>query len=196
MTQNHSYAIYQQQYSDFNGTTARIHADNFINQTYENMKSLIMSRILTNTLYARIGWNVPGSIAYTGYYGYSGFKLSQPHWSPRRLSSAVDPKPFKRATNLPLPDPLKALDKYKVELLGLDPARPDDYALGIILEEDTPLAIDPDTNFPVERYSAYVKADVLADLVAKFKTGAADPVKAGYRKYLDKWRAEGINLGV
>jgi hypothetical protein len=88
------------------------------------------------------------------------------------------------------------LDKYKALILGLDPERPDEYALGIILEEDTPLAIDPNTGFPVERKSAYVKADVLADLILKFKSGALDYVKAGYEPYLKKWKSEGIDLGV
>jgi hypothetical protein len=68
--------------------------------------------------------------------------------------------------------------------------------LAVILEEDTPLAVDENTGFTVERKSVYVLADVLADLITKFRTGALDYVKAGYEPYLRKWKAGGIDLGV
>jgi len=164
--------------------------------SYEYWKCIVVSRILTNSLYALLRYsNLSSSNTYYGRYGYSGFKLSQPLWSPKRLDPAP-PKPLKLKTDLPLPDPIKALDKYKALILGLDPTRPGEYALGIILEEDTPLAIDPATGFPVERKSAYVKADVLADMILKFKSGAIDYVKAGYETYLRKWKVEGIDFGI
>jgi hypothetical protein len=108
----------------------------------------------------------------------------------------LDPQPWKKMASSPLPTALSALSKYAYNILGIDPAKPNEYSLGIILEEDTPLAVDPKTNFPVERLTVVVKADVLADLIAKFKAGTADPVATGYRKYLDKWKAEGIDFGV
>ncbi|MCC6058517.1 MAG: phage tail assembly chaperone [Desulfurococcaceae archaeon] len=173
-------------YSDFDGTTARIHTDSA-------NPGIRVLKILTNTLYARLTFYNDTTSARTAYYAYSGFKLSQPQWTPQRPDSATT-KPFKLSTNLPLPDPIKPLDKYKALILGLDLSKPNDYALGIILEEDTPLAIDPNTGFPIERKSAYVKADVLADLVLKFRRGELDPVQAGYKEYLDKWESKGIKL--
>jgi hypothetical protein len=181
-------------YNDYDGATLRIHTWMKTGGSYGNyLPQLSVTKILTNSLYARLDF-YPTSSTYLEY-GYSGFKLSQPLWTPKRLND-TDPKPWKRATTLPLPDPIKPLDKYKAEILGLDPTKPEEYALGIILEEDTPLAIDPATNFPVERLTAVVKADVLADLIAKFKAGKADPATTGYLKYLRRWKAEGIDFGI
>jgi hypothetical protein len=182
-------------YEDYNGTAARWHSDCFTGGTYGSVyPHLGVMKILTNSLYGRMAF-VSGASGKYGYYGYSGFKLSQPLWSPKRLP-AVEPKPWKKPRSEPLPDLISALDKYAYDILGIDPSKPEEYALGIILEEDTPLAIDPATGFPVERLTAVVKADVLADLIAKFKAGTADPVATGYRRYLGKWKAEDIDLGV
>jgi hypothetical protein len=159
----------------------------------EEPHALSVSRILTNTLYGRIEGS--SGNADTLDYGYSGFKLSQPLWSPKRLSNNPA-KPWKKPTTLSVPSVISPLQKYAYEILGLDPTKPEDHVLGIILEEDTPLAIDPATNFPVERLTAVVKADVLADFIMKFKAKTADPITTGYRKYLDKWKAEGIDFGV
>ena len=187
-----SYALY----TDYDGTTLRYHRMVRIGGTYGLVRpGMGCLKILTNTLYGRLYVHNYEASAVSFYYGYSGFKLSQPIWSPRRLDP-TPPKPFKLKTDLPLPDPIKALDKYKALILGLDPTKSNEYALGIILEEDTPLAIDEKTGFVVERKSAYVKADVLADMILKFKSGAIDYVKAGYESYLKKWKAEGIDLGV
>jgi hypothetical protein len=181
-------------YQDYDGTTARDHIMHS-EKTDALTTRLALQRILTNLLYARIGFYTNG--ASTGYYGYSGFKLSKPLWTPKRVDEvAVGPKPWKKSKTAILPSVLSALDKYAWDILGLDPSKPNDYALGIILEENTPLAVDPNTGFPVERLTAVVQADVLADLIGKFKAGKEDPVATGYRKYLDKWKAEGINFGV
>jgi len=181
-------------YSDFDGTTERTHGTMLGGPSYNVVPSLFVERLLTNTLYGRISFHNGLAALHSAYYGYSGFKLSKPLWSPSRVSNSA--KPFKLKTNLPLPDPIKPLDKYKCLIYGINPNKPDDYDLAIVLEEDTPLAIDPNTGFPVERYSVYVLASALADLIAKFKTGALDPVKAGYRKYLDRWKGEGIDFGI
>jgi len=151
-------------------------------------------KVLTNSLYAQLSFTNTSAAGVSGCYGYSGFKLSQPLWAPKPLKSLA--QPFKKPTAQSLPSPLAPLQKYAAEILGLDPAKPNEYALGIILEEDTPLAVDEKTGFPVERLTAVVKADVLADFIAKFKAKTADPVATGYRKYLDKWKAEGIDFGV
>jgi len=174
-------------YSDFDGTTARIHTDS------ANPRIGVL-KILTNTLYTQLTFYNDTTSARTAYYGYSGFKLSKPHWVPQRPDS-TSTNQFKLSTDLPLPDPIKPLNKYKALILGLDPSKPNDYALGIILEEDTPLAIDQ-TGFPVERKSVYISADALANLVMQFRSGKIDYVKAGFEPYLKKWKAEGIDLGV
>jgi hypothetical protein len=175
-------------YSDFDGTTARRHTDS-VNPRIGVLK------ILTNTLYAQLTFYNDTTSAQTAYYAYSGFKLSKPHWMPQRPDS-TSTKPFKLSTDLPLPDPIKPLDKYKALIRGLDPANPDQYVLVIVLEEDTPIAVDPLTRFPVERKSVYIDANVLADLVRKFRSGEVDYVKAGFEQYLKKWKAEGIDLGI
>jgi hypothetical protein len=140
-------------------------------------------------------WYNASTTTVAGIYGYSGFKLSEPKWTPKRLN---DPpaQPWKKPTTLNLPSSIAPLQKYAAEILGLDPAKPNDYALGVILEEDTPLAVDEKTGFPVERLTAVVKADVLADYIAKFKAKTADPVATGYASYIKKWLDEGIDLGV
>jgi hypothetical protein len=181
-------------YYDYDGVTSFLLKRFETGGTYGNrVPHLETCKILTNTMYARLlAYNSDTATRYL-YYGYSGFKLSQPLWTPKRLTDIA--KTFKMKTDLPLPDPIKKLDKYKALILGLDPAKPDDYALGIILEEDAPLAVD-EKGFAVERKSAYVKADTLADLITKFKSGAIDYVKAGYEPYLKKWKAEGIDFGI
>ncbi|MEM4469197.1 MAG: hypothetical protein QXS32_09045 [Candidatus Nezhaarchaeales archaeon] len=153
-------------------------------------------KILNFGLWGRIkAYNPNSSTSIDLNYGYSGFKLSQPLWSPKRLDNP-ELKPWKRPKTKPLPNAISALDKYAFDILGIDPAKPNEYGLGVILEEDTSLTIDPATGFPVERLTVYVKADVLADLIAKFKAGTADPITTGYAKYIKKWKAEGIDIGV
>jgi hypothetical protein len=183
------------QYMQFDGVSGYLHTKHHSGGSYGDVRPhLHVLKVLTNSLYARIyAYNSSGYTVGV-YYGYSGFKLSQPLWSPKRLDTA-SPKPFKLSTDLPLPDPIKSLNKYKALILGLDPTKPSDYALGIVLEEDTPLAVDP-TGFPVERKSIYVLASTLTDLVTQFRKGTVDYVKAGYEPYLKKWKAEGIDLGV
>jgi len=186
----------QLRYFDYDGSTRRLHYGNYMNLSYEDVKGICISRILTNSLYASIQWRNGAGDSETGLYGYSGFKLSQPQWTPKRLVDASKPKPLKKPPTKSPPSELSDLKKYAYDMLGINPNRPDEYDLAIILEEDTPLAVDPKTNFPVERFSAYVQASVLADFIRKFKDGTADPVVTGYRKYLDKWKAEGIDFGV
>jgi len=189
-------------YSDYDGTTARLHkilsryaTTNYDYGHYFYFQSLNVLKVLTNSLYARLVYFQTSGVSVTGRYGYSGFKLSQPLWKPRRMHNPDPSKPWERPKTKPLPSEIKALDKYAVELLGIDIERPNEYDLAIILEEDTKLAVD-EAGFPVERLTACVKADILADYISKFKTGEADPVATGYRKYLDKWKDEGIDLGV
>jgi hypothetical protein len=189
-------------YQDYDGSTTREHVRKYWGQIATGAGAsvygiatceLIISRILTNTLYARL--TAYDSAASTLTYGYSGFKLSQPQWTPIK-ALPLDTKPYKKTTDLSLPDPIKPLKKYKVEILGLDPNKPNDYCLAILLEEDTVLARDPRTGFPVERMSAYVPSDTLADLMTQFKQGKSSPDETGYTKYIMKWKNEGIDLGI
>jgi hypothetical protein len=182
-------------YWDYNGAVRSMHArsrTHYISGAgLPALVPICVNRILTNSLYGSLEFYC--GTATTGYYGYSGFKLSKPLWAPKPVD---DPEVWKKAKTTSLPSALSVLDKYAWDIYGLDPSKPNDYALGVILEEDTPLAVDPATNFPVERYTAVVKADVLADLIAKFKAKTANPVATGYVKYLNKWKLEGIDLGI
>jgi len=182
-------------YVDSDGITVRYHTTQYTKGTYGDViPHLGVCKVLTSTLYGCLVFYNPADVETYGFYGYSGFKLSKPHWSPRRVHNP-EPKPWKRPKTKPLPLPIKALDKYAFDLLGINPDKPDEYGLGVILEEDTVLAVDPASGLPVERLTVVVEADVLADYIKKFKAGTADPEKTGYRKYLDKWLAEGIDLG-
>jgi hypothetical protein len=179
-------------YGDFDGTTLRLHERHYsVSTTGVRLGGL---KILSNSLYARLSF-YSYYAAGTGYYGYSGFKLSQPIWTPKRVGEfTLDPKPWKKPTTLSLPDPIKPLQKYAFEMLELDPSKPDEYVLGVVLEEDTVLAVDPDTGFPVERLTAVVKADDLVNIISGIKAGTLNPVATGYKKHLEKWAREGIKL--
>lgn len=181
-------------WEDYDGVTVRSHG---VVENYNEFASCISTRrVLTYSLYGRMRFKNGYTTTQTAYYGYSGFKLSQPLWSPKRINQNPPPKPWKVSRTKPLPLTIAKLDKYAFDILGINPTKPDDYDLGVFLEEDTLLATDPATNFPVERFTAVVQADVLTDYIDKFKVGTADPATTGYRKYLDKWKAEGIDLGV
>jgi len=181
-------------YFDYDGITRRTHIATMYDYSTTagygyRAAHYSITKILTNALYGSAGWYHETSA--TGYYAYSGFKLSKPLWNPKRLSNP-EPKPFKKPTDQKLPTIIEALDQYKAEILGLDPLKPNEYALGIVLEEDTPLAVDPITGFPIERKSAYVEANILADFIDKIKSGVLSPAEVGYKKYFDKWKAEGL----
>jgi len=181
-------------YYDFDGSTGRLHTGFYTGGDYGDRDPHVhVLKVLTNSLYAHIHYSNAATAASDGFYGYSGFKLSKPHWSPIRETN-LDSKPWKKPTDLPLPAEIEALDHLKAEILGLDPLRPNEYTLGVILEENTPLAKDPNTGFAVERLTVVVEANTLANLIKRFKSGTLDPVKAGYKKYLNKWKAEGIKL--
>jgi hypothetical protein len=182
--------------NEFDGTTANRFREPYTSGSYgKTLPECDIVYIFTNARYCRITAYNAASVAASLDYSYSGFKLSQPLWSPKRLSNP-NSKPWKKPATLSVPSVISPLQKYAYDILGIDPTKPDEYGLGIILEEDTPLAVDPTTNFPVERLTAVVKADVLADFIAKFKTGKADPVATGYSKYLKRWKTEGIDFGI
>jgi hypothetical protein len=141
-------------YYDYDGATARLHVHQQTGGSYGDVQPHIgLLKVLTNSLYARLAFENNGTASVYGSYGYSGFKLSQPIWKPKPVSP-MSGLPWKRKTDLPLPPAISALDKFKAEVLGVDPSRPNDYGLAVILEEDTPLAVDPNTGFPVERLTA------------------------------------------
>lgn len=175
--------------SQFDGASERIHGGSVSNPSYGSVNTVSTAKILTNTLYAKISsWNNDTSAHYLRY-GYSGFKLSQPHWSPKRLNNDLDPPPWKRKTQFEIPKTpdLSPLAKYIWDVYDHTIG---DYRQAIILEEDTPLAVD-ERGFTVERYTAIVYVDDFIKNLAAFK---ADPMKTGYKKYFDKWLAEGIKI--
>jgi len=185
-------------YKDYDGSTYHTHVASYIGENYgygECFPHLAVSRVLTNTLYARIGFKnqSPSGYAGAGTYGYSGFKLSKPLWSPRRLSSNPDPKPWKRKpTAFKIPPEVEALADHIADIYDYERGG---YRQAIILEENTPLAVDPKTNFPVERLTAYCFVDDFINAVLKpLKAGTLNLERSGWRKYLARWVREGVKL--
>jgi hypothetical protein len=186
-------------YESWDGSTAVKHASASRQRVSDHGYApyyvfMTFTAVLTNTLRGRIAFENASSYTLFGYYGYSGFKLSHPHWSPIRVHNP-EPRPWKRPLSKPLPREIAPLMKYAYDILFIDTATGVEvYEPAIILEENTPLAKDPDTGQPVELLTVIVKASVLADLISKFKAGELDPVSTGYKKYLDKLAQEGIKL--
>ena len=168
-------------YYDFDGASSRQHLyDNGDGGDYGHLGVL---KILTDSLYARLSFTNNDAVEHTAVYGYSGFKLSEPKWQPLRLEA--DPV-WKRELTVELPDQIKALERYACEIW--DGIR---YRPAIILESDRPLAVDPKTKNPVERLTSYVYID---DFVKNLDIIKADPIKTGYKRYIDRWREEGIEI--
>ena len=155
---------------------------------FYRLPSININAIVSNSLWIRLSfYQTAAGISGTGYYGYSGFKLSKPLW---KTTPAVDPKPFKQKASQ-LPDVLTPLSDLAVDIY--DPSI-NDYKTSIILEENTPIALDPNTQFPVERLSVYVSVNDLVDIINGIKKRTFDPVKSGWKKYLDKWDSLGIKV--
>lgn len=181
-------------YYDFNGSTARLHTVSKTRGSYGiSFPHLSVIKILTSDLYARLTVYNASGVSVNFYYGYNGFKLSKPLYTPKNVNELTT-KAWKQTASKPLPEVLKPLEKYAVDILGANPLKPLEYETVIMLEENKTIAIDPVSEFPVETLNVYVQADILADLIAKFKTKTADPIKTGYEKYLNKWKDEGIEL--
>jgi len=185
----YSAVTFKARYYDFDGTTARMHVPNEGNSYATGW--LVISRILTNSLYAQLSIYNGASASNPAYYGYSGFKLSKPLYSPKRNNT--DPKPWKQKPSLlPIPRDIEPLSKYIVDIYDHSIG---DYRQAIMLEEDTPLAQDPETGFPVERLTVYAFIDdFINNILTPYKAGKLDLVKSGWKKYFDKWSLEGIKI--
>lgn len=181
------------EYYDYDGSAMNLHIREYRSATYTRKESwLSVAKILTDTLYGRLYFENNDDTARDAYYGYSGFKLSERHWSPKRLSvSPMRFKPWKRKPREKLPERLKGLKDYAWEVLGYG-ENPWEYTLVIMLEEEVPLAVDPETGFPVERSTAFIPAKKLEEFLVKFERGEADPVKTGLDKYIKKWDKESL----
>jgi len=203
------------QYRDFDGVTEREHYVTAIDDAYERVKGTSIIKILTNSLYGRLRYyNAYGTAAVTATYGYSGFKLSQPLWSPVRMHNS-EPKKWKRGLTTPLPDEISVLTPYAVELWDHETQS---YIPSIILEEDTVLAKDPATDFPIERLTSYttienllnilrqrddptLRPDVVLEAPPKYRgrrfreiTTSEFEETTGYKKYFQRWRKKGIEV--
>jgi len=143
-------------------------------------------QILTNSMYGSISYY--SGLTASGVYGYSGFKLSQPLWAPTRVLSNPERKPWKRGLTVSLPTEIEALTPYGFE--AYDDER-EIYVPAIMLEEDTVLATDPVTEFPVERLTCFITVEEFLNRLGSIKL---DPVGTGFKKYIDKWAEEGIVL--
>ena len=177
-------------YYDYDGSTARLHVAG--RGAGDNLGELILTRVLTNTLYARIAARNRLTSAYNFYYGYSGFKLSKPLYSPKRLTGQSSPPWKRKPTAFKIPAEVEALADYIADIYDDDRR---EYRQAIILEENTPLAVDPRTSFPVERLTAicYVD-DFINNILKRLKLGQLDLERSGWKKYFEKWRSEGIKV--
>jgi len=201
-------------YRDFDGITARYHTWFISKGVYGSVRPHIgVRKILTNTLYAQLfGYNAD-AVARLLNYGYSGFKLSKPLWSAKRVNPLS--KPWKQRLTKPFPEEIKGLEKYGADVFI---ALTGEYVSSIILEEDTVLAVDPVTGFSIERLTAFVTVKNLMDILTKRddpmlrrdiilevpprykgrKMRRLDKEEfeevTGYKKYFEKWRAEGITI--
>lgn len=164
-------------YYDYDGTTRRPHAHSAINTGYPVNNPIVIQRILTNSLYASIGiWNNIAS-SYTAYYGYSGFKLSQPRWTTQKVNAVETP--FKRqAPNVAFP-----------QLAQKAYLNPDNKVAYHLITEV--LAVDPVKNVPVETAEYHILEDDLVAKLAEFKT---KPQETGWDKIFTKLAQEGISL--
>jgi len=207
-------------YFDYDGTTRRCHKDRFRegtdNPNYGHLvryETLGTMKVLTNSLYGSVAFYQNTGDAHTGVYGYSGFKLSEPLWTPKRFNNPSIPA-WKRELQTSLPSRIKSLSSYACEVFD---HRLNDYIPAIMLEENTPLAVDPRTNFPIERLTVITPVENLLNILeardnpdkrpsriiqtGKYKGANLRDLSAeeyeeatGYKKYFDKWRSEGISI--
>lgn len=179
-------------YLDWNGAVANRHGrhrfDKISDAGYRYEPCLYVQRLLTNALYGRLEFY--SGLATTGYYGYSGFKLSRRHYTLKPVNKPQTP-PWKKSTDKKMPKMIEGLQKYAWDLYSYELR---DYELSVMCEEDTPYAVDPETDFPVERLTVTVSAAILADLVKDFKKPGGEELelKSGWHPYMEKWRKEGL----
>lgn len=168
-------------YCDFDGTTERKHTGMFVNSTTVNVPIMSLTRIISNALYAKLSYANTRTFADTAYYGYSGFKLSQPQWTPVRLK-IESYNPFKR----PVPE------KYTLAFLNLrekaylNPEGKVAYHLATEV-----LSIDPVKNVPVETVEYHVLEEDLVKGLTDFKSR---PKETGWEKIFNLLDKEGITL--
>jgi len=171
------------QYASYDGTTEIIQTARRTGGSYGYLKAEInVIRVITNTLWARLKFMNSSSGALTGRYGYAGFKLSEPKFIPKR---AYDPPVWKRRPQI-LPAELQNIKDYVWEIYNHNV---EDYRTAIVFEENTPLAYDPNTGFPIERYTVYAFYDDLKKILSLI---ASDPKKTGYNKYIDILKKAGL----
>lgn len=164
-------------YYDYDGTTRRPHAHSAVGSNYPDNNPIVIQRILTNSLYASIGiWNNLAN-SYTAYYGYSGFKLSQPRWTTQKVNAVETP--FKR----PVKD---IVFKQLADKAYLNPENKVAYHLATEI-----LAVDPVKNVPVETVEYHVLEEDLVKGLVDFK---AYPKETGWERIFNKLAQEGIVL--
>jgi len=178
-------------YYDYDGATRRAHRLTRTLGSYGySFPNLGVLKVLTNSLYASLYIYNADSAESDAYYGYSGFKLSKPLWSLERLDSSRAWK--RKPSEFSILPEVEALSDYIVDIYDDVQGR---YRQAIICEENTPLAIDPRTNFPVERLTVicYVD-DFINNILKPYKEGTLDLERTGWKKYFQRWREEGIKL--
>jgi len=200
-------------YMDYDGVTERGHSASYTFGSYGYaLPHIEIERVLTNSLYARLSTKNAAPTVQPFWYGYSGFKLAKPLYSPKRVNDPNE-ESWKRELTIALPTEIAALEPYAVEVWDVEKQA---YVPVIMLEEDTPLARDPLTNFPVERLTDYITVEELLNILRqrddpsirpdvklvappKFRgRGMRELTKeefeevTGHKKYFDEWRDKGL----
>jgi len=185
---------------DYDGTTRRVHALSRADSIdyYPHLTGI--KRILTNTLYASCRANNKLGYSVRLWVSYSGFKIKSSSLRFAELINSHNPpgRPFKRAklfTDL-VPDALQYEIYDEISRKYVDT---------IILPENIPQVTDAKGNV-IQRYSQYCFFDsfnsLFGDLIADTtKRPLMDYIrersvtnKMGWEKYIDKWKAEGIEF--
>jgi len=156
-------------------------------------------RLISNTQYIDIYGSNQDTVGRTLYYAYSGFKIKSSSIPKAKIIRLTEiKKPELHNPSVPtLPDYLSPLQKYAFYDFEGDEA--------ILLEKDTPLAKDEKGNI-IERLTAWVKlksferlfGDLIADTTKRplmtYIRDRSVAKKMGWGKYVDKWKAEGIEF--
>jgi len=159
--------------------------------------------VIDNVLYAQIGTVNADTAAHLMFYSYYAIKIKSSSASiakftpTRRLLSEMNRVRHNPHSSITLPDYLKPLEKYAF----ISP----EGEVAIYLEKDVPLRRDERGNI-IERLTVYCRlkdferlfGDLIADttkrpLMTHIRARSVER-KMGWEKYIDKWKAEGIEF--
>jgi len=171
--------------------------------TVINNRIAVSSRsVWTNSIYGAVWIKNADTVSRTGYAGYLGFKVKSSSIRVTKLFPTERLLRELKARNNPhssvtLPDWCKPLEPYAfIDFQG---------DVSILFEKDVPLRVD-ESGHVVEKLTLWVKlkdferlfGDLIADITKRplmtFRRSKSVTNKMGLEKYIDKWKAEGIEV--